>query len=171
MALRRYQHKFLQPLEIDQERVASSVTSKLTTTNLTADTSSVTQTNLTRVTEKAVNQFNSVLNSINGTLTIDVSLGTVILGDLDFSVTTWAFTNVPTQNGVAVTVTVINDGDTGATYGDACTVNGVSISGGVKWSGGVAPTATNNFDVITFTIVKDSAETINVFGSGNTNFS
>jgi len=171
MALRRYQHKFLQPLEIDQQIVASSITSNLTTKNLTADTSSVTQTNLTRVTEKAVNQFNSVLNSINGTFTIDVSLGTVILGDLDFSVITWAFTNVPTQNGVAVTVTVINDGDASAIYGDACTVNGVSISGGVKWPSGTQPVASSNYDILSFTIVRDASGVVNVFGSGNTNFS
>jgi len=83
----------------------------------------------------------------------------------------WAFTNVPTTNSRAVTVTLIIDGDTAQTYGDACTVNGISISGGVKWAGGSAPTATNNFDVLTFTIVRDGAGTINVFGSGNTNFS
>lgn len=168
MALRRYQHKFLQPLEIDQERVSSSVTNNLSTTNLTANTSSVTQTNLTRVTEKAVNQFNSVLNSINGTFTIDVSQGTVILGNLDFSVTTWAFTNVPTQNGVAVTVTVINDANTSRTYGDACTVNGVSLPIGVKWPGGFPPTASTAIDIIKFTIIRDAGGTIHVYGSGST---
>jgi hypothetical protein len=35
MALRRYQHKFLQPLEIDQERIASSTVTNATVNNLT----------------------------------------------------------------------------------------------------------------------------------------
>ncbi len=128
-------------------------------------------TNLKQVTETVVNAFNTALAPSSGTLTVDTSLGTVVLGDLNASVTTWAFTNVPTANSKATTVTLIIDGDTAQTYGDACSVNGSAVSGGVKWSGGSAPTATNNFDVITFTIVKDSAGTINVFGSGNTNFS
>jgi len=128
-------------------------------------------TNLNQVTETVVNAFNTALAPSSGTLTVDTSLGTVVLGDLNASVTTWAFTNVPTANSKATTVTLIIDGDTAQTYGDACNVNGSAVSGGVKWSGGSAPTATNNFDIITFTIVKDSAGTINVFGSGNTNFS
>jgi hypothetical protein len=127
--------------------------------------------NLEQITETVVNAFNTTLSPSSNTLTVDTSLGTVILGDLNASVTTWAFTNVPTANSKATTVTLIIDGDTAQTYGDACNVNGSAVSGGVKWSGGTAPTSTNNFDVITFIIVKDSAGTINVFGSGNTNFS
>jgi hypothetical protein len=128
-------------------------------------------TNLKQITETSVNNFNTTLSPSTGTLTVDTSAATVVLGDLNASVTTWAFTNVPTANSKATTVTLIIDGDTAQTYGDACNVNGSAVSGGVKWSGGSAPTATNNFDVITFTIVRDSAGTINVFGSGNTNFS
>ncbi len=128
-------------------------------------------TNLNQITETVVNTFTTTLAPSTGTLTVDTSLGTVVLGDLNASVTTWAFTNVPTANSKATTITLIIDGDTAQTYGDACNVNGSAVSGGVKWSGGSAPTATNNFDIITFTIVKDSAGTINVFGSGNTNFS
>jgi hypothetical protein len=146
---------------------SSSLTSVGTLTSLTVSGT----TNLNQITETVVNAFNTSLNVIGGTLTIDTSLGTVVLGDLNASVTTWGFTNVPTANSKATTVTVIIDGDTAQTYGDACNVNGSPIASGVKWSGGSAPTATNNFDVITFTIVKDSAGTINVFGSGNTNFS
>ena len=130
-----------------------------------------TTTNLKQITETSANNFNTTLSPSTGTLTVDTSVGTVVLGDLDASVTTWAFTNVPTANSKATTITLIIDGDTAQTYGDACNVNGSAVSGGVKWSGGSAPTSTNNFDVITFTIVKDGAGTINVFGSGNTNFS
>jgi hypothetical protein len=126
---------------------------------------------LKQVTETVANTFTTTLAPSSGTFTVDTLLGTVVLGDLNASVTTWAFTNVPTANSRATTITLIIDGDTAHTYGDACNVNGSAVSGGVKWSGGSAPTATNNFDIITFTIVRDSAGTINVFGSGNTNFS
>ena len=98
-------------------------------------------------------------------------MGTVFLGDLDASVTTWAFTNVPTANGKATTITVIIDGDTAQTYGDACSVNGSSISGGIKWNGGSTPTATNNYDLITFSIVRDNSGTVIVFGSSDMNYS
>jgi hypothetical protein len=143
------------------------VTGNLT---VTANLDVVNRTNINQVTENVVNNFNTTLTPSTGTLTVDTSLGTVILGDLSASVTTWAFTNAPTINGKATTVTLIIDGDTAQTYGDTCTVNGTSVSGGVKWSGGNTPTSTNNFDVITFTIVRDGAGTINVFGSYTTDF-
>lgn len=139
--------------------------------SVTGDLTVSTVTNLKQITETSVNNFNTTLSPSSGTLTVDTSTGTVILGDLDASVTTWAFTNVPTANSKATTVTLIIDGDTAQTYGDTCSVNGSAITGGVKWSGGSAPTATNNFDIITFTIIRDGAGTINVFGSGNTDFS
>ncbi len=125
----------------------------------------------TGIVETTRNNFNTNLAPSSGTLTIDTSLGNIVLGDIGASVTTWAFTNVLTTNNRATTVTLIIDGDTAQTYGDACTVNGSAVSGGVKWSGGSAPTATNNFDILTFVIVRDFGGTINVFGSGNTNFS
>lgn len=148
---------------------------KFETTNagatVTGDLTVSSTTNLNQITETVANAFNTSLTPSTGTLTVDTSVGTVVLGDLSASVTTWAFTNVPTTNSKATTITLIIDGDTAQTYGDACSVNGSAVSNGVKWSGGSAPTATNNFDIITFTIVKDSAGTINVFGSGNTDFS
>lgn len=57
MALRRYQHKFLQPLEIDQQIVASSITSNLTTTNLTVTNSTVTTQTVSKLSTN--NFFNS----------------------------------------------------------------------------------------------------------------
>jgi hypothetical protein len=124
---------------------------------------------LKQVTETVANTFTTTLAPSSGTLTVDISLGTVILGDLNAPVITWAFTNVPTANSRATTITLIIDGDTAHTYGEACSVNGSAITGGVKWVGGDAPTPTVHFDIITFTIVRDSAGTIIVFGSGNTN--
>ena len=172
MALRRYQHRFLQPLEIDQANIRTNIdATRASVQSLNSASSNETSTVLKQVSETAVNRFDSVLNSFAGTFTIDVSQGTVFLGDLDFSVTTWAFTNVPTTDGRAITVTLIIDGDTAQTYGDACTVNGTSISNGVKWSGGSASTSTNNYDILSFSIVRDIGGVINVFGSGNTNFS
>ena len=128
-------------------------------------------TNLIQITETVVNDFNTTLSPSSGTLTVDTSTGTIFLGDINASVTTWAFTNVPTVNSKATTVSIVIDGDAAQTYGDDCSVNGSAVSGGVKWAGGPAPTATDNFDIITFTIVIDSAGTINVFGVGNTDFS
>jgi len=126
---------------------------------------------LTQITETVANNFNTVLAPSTGTLTINTALSTVVLGDINASVTTWAFTNVSTTNSKATTITLIIDGDTAQTYGDACTVNGSAVSGGVKWVGGTAPDASNNFDILTFTIVRDGAGTINVFGSSSVNFS
>ena len=127
--------------------------------------------NSNRITETVVNGFTTSLSPSTGTLTIDTSLGTVFLGDLSASVTTWAFTNVPTANSKATTITVIIDGDTAETYGDACTVNGSAVSGGIKWNGGSTPTATNNYDIITFSIVRDNFGTVIVFGSSDMNYS
>lgn len=138
-------------------------------TNL--NSSGISTVHIKTVSEVSSNNFNSVLSPSSGTLTIDISQSTVVLGDINSSVTTWAFTNVSTNSNRATTVTMIIDGDTSQTYGDACTVNGSSISGGVKWSNGSAPESTNNFDIISFLIIKDGAGTINVFGSANTNFS
>lgn len=124
-----------------------------------------------RYTETVSNAFNTSLAPSSGTLTVDTSLGNVVLGALNASVTTWAFTNVPTENSKMATVTVIIDGNTSYTYGDACSVNGSSVTNGIMWAGGSAPTATDNYDIIKFDIVKDSAGTINVFGYGTMNFS
>jgi hypothetical protein len=151
--------------------IGIAITNPSTKLHVVGDSTVSGVTNLNQVTETVVNAFNTTLSPSTGTLTVDTSQGTVVLGDLNASVTTWAFTNVPTANSKATTITLIIDGDTAQTYGDACNVNGSAVSGGVKWAGGSAPTATNNFDIITFTIVKDSAGTINVFGSGNTDFS
>lgn len=124
-----------------------------------------------RYTETVANAFNTSLSPSSGTLTIDTSLGNAVLGALSASVTTWAFTNVPTDNSKITTVTAVVAGNASYTYGDACSVNGSSVTGGIMWSGGSAPTATAGTDIITFVIVKDSAGTVKVFGSGTTNFS
>lgn len=124
-----------------------------------------------RYTETVANAFNTSLAPASGTLTVDTSVGNAVLGALSASVTTWAFTNVSTDNSKVTTVTAVIAGNASYTYGDACSVNGNAVSGGILWSGGSAPTATANTDIITFIIVRDSAGTIKVFGSATTNFS
>lgn len=123
------------------------------------------------ITEKVVGNFSSSLTAIGGTLTIDVSQGTVVLGGLTTSVTTWAFTNVTTLNNKATTVTIINDAGTAATYGDACRVNGSLISGGIRWVGGNAPPATNQEDILTFSIIRDSTGETRVYCNSSLNIS
>ena len=122
-------------------------------------------------TETAVNAFNSALSPSAGSLSVDCSAGNAVLGALDASVTEWAFTNVSTDNSKATTVVAVLDGNSAYTYGDACSVNGSAVTGGVIWAGGSAPTATDNIDMVSFVIVKDSAGTIKVFGSAVTDFS
>jgi len=169
MALRRYQHKFLQPLEIDQGRITTNLdATKATIQSLDSSSSNETSTTLRQLTQTSINQFDSVLNSINGTLTIDVSRGTILLGDLDFTVTTWSFINFPTQNNRATTITAVVDGDTAQTYGSFCTVNGIPVADGIRWSGGNAPTATNFYDLLVFNIVRDESGKVSVFGSATT---
>jgi hypothetical protein len=113
----------------------------------------------------------SFAGTISGALSIPVSSGTVVLGDTSASITSWDFTGVPTGNSRSTTVAVVIAGHTAYTYPDACTVNGVSVSGGVRWSGGVAPSPTNNTDIITFSIIKDSTGVVRVFGFSVTNVS
>jgi len=124
-----------------------------------------------RYTETVANAFNTSLAPSSGTLTVNTAGGNAVLGALSASVTTWAFTNVPTENSKVTTITVVLAGNASYTYGDACSVNGTAITNGIQWSGGSAPTATANTDIITFIIVRDSAGTVRVFGSATTNFS
>lgn len=122
----------------------------------------------TRYTEAVANAFNTSLAPSSGTLTVDTSVGNAVLGALNASVATWAFTNVPTENGKVTTVSAIVAGNTTYTYGSACSVNGSAVATGVQWFGGTAPTASSSTDVLTFVIVKDSAGTIRVLGSSQT---
>jgi hypothetical protein len=149
--------------------VNSSLTSVGTLTNLTVDgfvkIGGV-------VTEKVFNSFNTTLTPTSNTLTISTAGANTLLGKpTTAAINTWAFTGVGLSNGQSKTITLILEGNTAATYGDACTVDGDAISTGVRWSGGSPPLATTNTDILTFLIVKDSSGTVRVFGQGNTDFS
>ena len=133
-----------------------------------------------RVIEKVFQSFNTTLTPSANTLTINVVGSNTICGQPTTSaINTWAFitdNGDPTNpsvlsNGQSITVTLIITANTAATYGDACTVDGVSVSNGVQWSGGSPPIATSNTDILTFILVKDNSGVTKVFGQGNTDFS
>jgi len=117
------------------------------------------------------NSFGTTITVSSGTASFDASQDTVYLGTLSASVTTWAFTSVPATNGKIVTITMIIAGAVARTYGDACSINGVSVSGGIKWSGGSAPYSTASTDILTFVIVRDNSGVTNVFGFSAPQFS
>ena len=123
------------------------------------------------VTEHAIGDFSSEFIPNAGTLTVDTSQGTVVVGFLTTSVSTWEFVGVNTERSKSSTITLIVDSSSLITYGEDCIVNGQSISGGVRWPGGIAPAPTDNEDILSFAIVTDSAGTIRVYGSGSLNFS
>lgn len=130
------------------------------------------QTDIKFVTETVVGtSLSSSLAVSSGILVIDTSQGTVFIGSLSSSVTTWSFTNVPTTNNKLLTVSLIIQGSVAYSYGDACSVNGTAITGGVKWYGGFAPTATNNIDMISFIILRDGNGTLSVIGNQTINIS
>lgn len=122
------------------------------------------------ITEKVLGNFSDTFSvSAGGTFTVDVSQGSIVLGGLSTSVTSWAFTNVSGQNSKATTVTIINNAGIGYTYGDSCTVNGSPIATGVKWVGGNPPPSTANDDILTFSIVRDSTGVTRVYCSSSIN--
>ena len=125
-----------------------------------------------RVKENTINQFNSTLTPSSGVLTINTATSNTICGTPTASaINTWAFTNVNLAINESITLTLILKGNATAIYGDACTVDGSSITNGIEWSGGSPPLSTTNTDILTFIIVKDSVGTTRVFGQGNTDFS
>ncbi len=149
--------------------VTSSLTSVGTLTSLTVDGA----TNLGgRVVEKVFNEFTTTLTPTSNTLTINVAGSNTVLGKpTTQAINTWAFTGVGLTNGQSITVTLILEGNTAATYGDACTVDGAAVANGIRWSGGSPPLSTTNTDILTFVIVRDSGGNVRVFGQGNTDFS
>lgn len=119
------------------------------------------------ITETSQNAFNTTI--AGGSLTFNVQAGTVILGSASSSITGYNFNNVPTGNNRCLTLTamILNTGS--YTYGDLCAINGSGIPGGCRWAYGVTPVATTGTDVLTFSIVRDSAGTTRVFGFSTIN--
>ena len=149
--------------------VNSSLTSVGTLTGLNVD-GAITLGGV--VTEKVFNNFASTLTPSANILTINLSAANTVCGTpATQAINEWAFTNTGLANGQSKTVTLILSANTAATYGDACSVDGNSVTNGVEWSGGSPPIATSNTDILTFVIVKDNAGITRVFGQGNTDFS
>ena len=124
------------------------------------------------ITEKTFNNFTTTLTPSANVLTINLAGANTILGTpATQAINEWAFTGVSLANGQSKTVTVILSANTAATYGDACSVDGTSVTNGVQWSGGSPPISTSNTDILTFVIVRDNAGVVKVFGQGNTDFS
>ena len=121
--------------------------------------------------EGVTDSFNTSLTPSSGTLTISTLNSSIVVGALTTSITTWAFTGVNTTNGRAISISMIIDSNSLYTYGDACSVNGIGVTNGVRWAGGLAPTATNNEDILSFNIVIDNSATIRVYGSSALNYS
>jgi len=130
-----------------------------------------------RVIEKVFGSFSTNLTITSNTLTITTAGANTILGTTPTTaINTWAFTTADPdgnqlQNGQSITVTVIIDANTAASYGDDCTVDGNAVTNGVQWSGGSPPLATSNTDILSFIIIKDNSGVVRVFGQGNTDFS
>jgi len=134
----------------------------------------VTNLSVTGVTyEKTTSNFNTSIIGNNVTLGFDISVGSspIILGTPTTSITKWGFSSVNTDLGDVVKVTLILNATASYTYSDACSVNGVAISGGVLWPGGVTPTASNGDDLLTFTIITDNDGVTKVYGSAILNYS
>ena len=125
-----------------------------------------------RITEKIVNNFNTSIAPTANELEVSAANGNTIVGQLAASaINTWNFTNLGLTNGSSITLTLIVSGNATAVYGDACKVEGASVTGGVRWSGGSPPTNTSNTDILTFIVVRDTSGVTRVYGQGNTGFS
>ena len=123
------------------------------------------------ITEEVASTFGTNIPSTAGEMTLDVGSSTVIVGVLTETVSKWKFVNVPTENAKATTVTLIIDSNSLLGYGESCSVNNVDVTGGVRWGGVIAPLPTNNEDILSFTIAKDSSGSLRVYGSSSLNFS
>ncbi|CAF34240.1 virion structural protein [Synechococcus phage S-PM2] len=125
-----------------------------------------------RITEKVVNNFVTSITPVSNELEVSAANGNTIIGTLAASaINTWNFTNLGLTNGSSITLTLIVDGNATAIYGDACKVEGNSITGGIQWSGGSPPANTSNIDILTFIVVRDTSGVTKVYGQGNTGFS
>lgn len=124
------------------------------------------------VTENIIGDFaDEFVPDGTGKLTIDVSTSTIAVGFLTTTVSEWAFTGINTETSKATTITLIIDSDSLITYGEQCSINGTTVSGGVRWPGGIAPNPTNNEDILSFALLKDSTGAIRVYGTSSLNFS
>ena len=130
-----------------------------------------------RVIEKVFSQFSTNFSMTGNTISVPTAGANTVCGTTPTTaINTWAFSTADADgntlvNGQSITVTLIIDANSAATYGDGCTVDGNSVANGVQWSGGSPPLATSNTDILSFIILKDGAGVTRVYGQGNTDFS
>ena len=130
-----------------------------------------------RVIEKVFSSLSTNFSYTGNTINIGTAAANTIVGTVPTTaINTWAFTTDDPDgnqlaNGQSITVTLIIDANTAATYGDACTVDGNAVANGVQWAGGSPPLPTSNTDILSFIILKDNAGVVRVYGQGNTDFS
>lgn len=120
--------------------------------------------------ESVSNSFSTNLIPVSGTLTVPVTTS-ILVGTLGSTVTTWNFTGINTSSPSSVTVSMVIDSNSLYTYGDTCQVNGLPITGGIRWAGGLPPIATNNEDILSFTVITDASGVVRVYGSSTLNYS
>jgi len=124
------------------------------------------------VTEKVFNSYSTSLAPSSNVLTVNIAGANTICGTpTTDAIDTWAFTGVNLNSGQSKTITLILTANTSATYGDACSIDGVAVTNGVQWSGGSPPVSTANTDILTFVVIRDNSGIVKVFGQGNTDFS
>ena len=131
-----------------------------------------------RVLEKSFSSFSSGFTINSNVISITAAAANTICGNTssNTAINEWSFSTADPDgntlaNNQSLTLTLIVDASTASTYGDACSVDGNSITNGVEWSGGSPPIATSNTDILTFVIIKDGSGVVRVFGQGNTDFS
>ena len=130
-----------------------------------------------RVIEKVFSQFSTNFSMTGNTISVPTAGANTVCGTTPTTaINTWAFSTADADgntlaNGQSITVTLIIDANSAATYGDACTVDGNNVANGVQWSGGSPPLATSNTDILSFIVLKDGAGVTRVYGQGNTDFS
>ena len=134
-----------------------------------------------RFTAQEIREY--VLDRVVGAVTTNVATLDYSLGNIYYINTaptanfTVNLTNVPTDNGFSMSITVVvTQGATGY-IPSAFQVNGIAVSGGlnsngIKWTGGTLPTATSSagkLDIFSFTLIRRSSAW-EVLGSAVLNF-
>ena len=99
-------------------------------------------------------------------MTYDFSTGSIWYHSSATTNFTANFTNLPTDNNRAITVSIlINQGAT-AYIPTALQIGGVSKT--IKWAGGSAVGSSNQVDVVGFTFIRSGSDWAQVLGQINT---
>lgn len=155
-----------------------------TASNLTVNGSLISNTTLTvlgnsilnKLTRSSTGTLATIISVVSGVATFNTATTSEFLGTLSGPVTGWQFTNIDATPNTVTEITLTLQGNAANTYGDAVEIvatggAGTVVTDGVRWAGGVAPTATSNIDVLTFKIFALFPLDYIVIGSFTTNIS